>query len=440
MENTGFKKVMSFKDVMLLMVGGIISTWLYILPGAMAAVAGASSLLVWVVGAVLTIGIGLCCAELATAFPKAGGLGVYPYEILGRKKSTRAFWSCLAGIGSFISNLIFVAITSIMMAEYFNILVPAARPYTGLIGMLFVVLAFLIVLKGLSATESINFGMLIMLFVILGVTIITYFSNIKPSNFQPFFLYGTGGFIACLPLAITSFSAWINICCLAEEIHEPEKTIPKAIVWTIILSLIIQGVIALAVYCVVNPAEFIAGSSAMAAPLGYVAEKLGYKWLMWLITVSVLPAGFTSVLVGLLGGSRSLVAMGRYEILPKSFGLISKQGTPWVSLLFLTILSSVFAYFPRSLFTIIVIGTLVGNLMPYAINLAAFIGLRYFRKDIKPAYRAPMGLVIPVIALIAIVVGAIGLGSRDWLGSTIALAIILGYFLIRSLTHSNMLR
>ena len=440
MSNKEFKRVLNFRGVMLLMIGGIISTWLYLLPGVVGALAGPSSILAWFIGAVLMVCIGLCCAELASAFPKAGGLAVYPYETLGRRKSIRSFFSCLAGVGVFLGNVFFVAITAIMMTQYFCVLVSAAAPYAGIIGLSFVILAYVINVEGISITANINRGMLIMLIIILGVAIISFFTKMQPTNFRPFFLHGTRGFLACLPIAVTSFGAWVTVCCIAEEIKEPEKTIPKAIFATIFSALVIQIILTVAIYGVINPAEFVKGSPEMAAPLGYAAQKLGYKWLIWAIPISGLLAGFTSILVGMLGASRALVALGRNEVFPKAFGFISKRGTPWVSLTFVAIVGAVFAYFPKSLFSIIVVGTLIGTALPFGINIVSFIGLRYFRKDVKPPFRAPGGYVLPVVAFIALGIGCVGLGLIELKSSMVALAILLGYFIIRCITHPSILR
>lgn len=436
----GFKRVLTFGGCMWLMVGGIISTWLYILPGIVGGLAGPSSLLAWIVGAILTVAIGLCYAELATAFPKAGGPAVYPYETLGGNKAVGSFLSCLEGVCVFFGNLIFVIITAIMMAAYLCMLIPGAAAYTGIIAAIFVILAYVVNLLGIKSTRDVNLGMLVMLIAVLAACVISFFINIEPANFQPFFLHGTAGFVACLPMAVTSFGAWVTICSIAEEIKEPEKTIPKVILCTIAVALVIQVIVMGATFGVVPPTAFVEGSAAMAAPLGYAAKTIGYRWLITLIPISALLAGFTSVLVGMLGASRPLVALGRNETFPKAFASLTKRGIPGVALTLVAVVSVVLACFPEYFFKILVVGVLIGTGLPFGINIVSYIGLRYWRGDIEPAFRAPGGYVLPVIAFIVLGIGCVGLGSMEVLWSLVALAVILGYFGIRALTHPCILR
>jgi APA family basic amino acid/polyamine antiporter len=142
------------------------------------------------------------------------------------------------------------------------------------------------------------------------------------------------------------------------------------------------------------------------------------------------------MLVGILSVGRILLALGRNKTLPKAFAYISKRfKVPWFGLTVATVVSTIFACFPKYFFKILVVAMIIGTGLPYAINIVAFIRLRYYRKDIKPTFRAPGGYALPATAFVVLGISMIGLGLMEVIWSLIALAFIIAYFIIRYYTH-----
>jgi len=101
---TRFSKDLGLRDSVLLGVGFIIGSGIFLFPITMASMAGTYSLLSWVIGGVFTIVTGFCFAENASRIPKAGGLYSYAHQELGNTIGFLAGWSFWIGYWLTIST------------------------------------------------------------------------------------------------------------------------------------------------------------------------------------------------------------------------------------------------------------------------------------------------------------------------------------------------
>src|SRR5207245_9055146 len=90
---TRFSKDLCLRDSVLLGVGFIIGSGIFLFPITMASMAGTYSLLSWVIGGVFTIVTGFCFAENASRIPKAGGLYSYALDDMGMTICFLVCWS-----------------------------------------------------------------------------------------------------------------------------------------------------------------------------------------------------------------------------------------------------------------------------------------------------------------------------------------------------------
>ncbi len=101
---TRFSKDLGLRDSVLLGVGFIIGSGIFLFPIIMASMAGTYSLVSWVIGGVFTIVTGFCFAENASRIPKAGGLYSYAHQELGNTIGFLAGWSFWIGYWLTIST------------------------------------------------------------------------------------------------------------------------------------------------------------------------------------------------------------------------------------------------------------------------------------------------------------------------------------------------
>jgi Gamma-aminobutyrate permease and related permeases len=423
-------------------IGGMMGSAIFIFTGSTGMLAGPSSILAWLTAGVLMMAIALCYTELAIAFPKAGGPAVYPYETFGKNKTVRSFFSYLEGICFFLGWTLCVTISGLGIAYYLAIMIPGAAGHTIIIAITAILLCYVINLLGVTLTGKSNLILTAILLCIIIIFIASGISHAKPASYHPFFKGGGMGFVASVALAVGAFGAWTGITTAIEEVKEPEKNVPRAILLSLIITTIIYTLIVIALHGTVDASEFVEGNRVMLAPLGYASEKIGYVWLSrYLLPMAAVIAIFTTMLIGVFSIGRIFLALGRSEVLPKACAKVSKRfKTPWVGLTIAAVASIAFACFPQYFFKIIVVAMVIGTGLPYGINIVAFIRLRHYRKDVKPTFRAPGGYALPAIAFVVLGISMIGLGLMEIVWSLIALAIIGLYFVIRYFTHPEIFR
>ncbi len=141
---------------------------------------------------------------------------------------------------------------------------------------------------------------------------------------------------------------------------------------------------------------------------------------------------FTTMLVGTMSASRVVLAMGRSGVLPSAFARVhDRLDVPWVALVALSAAATGLALVPRYFYALEIVAALVGTALPYGINILAFLGLRYYRTDLTPAFRAPAGVPLAVVAFAVVALAVVGLGTEEVLWSLGALALMSAYFLAR---------
>jgi APA family basic amino acid/polyamine antiporter len=155
--------------------------------------------------------------------------------------------------------------------------------------------------------------------------------------YRPFFTGGGGrgpvaGLLYATALAFVAYTGYGRIATLGEEVRDPARTIPRAIVVTLAASVALYAAVALVGVGVAGADAFAAAAAGEAAPLGVVAERFAGATGWW-----VLAAGATAAMIGvllnlLLGLSRVLLAMGRRGDAPAAVARLAEgNSTPAVA-------------------------------------------------------------------------------------------------------------
>lgn len=417
-------------DLLLLSVGGMIGSAIFVFPGSTGRLVGSTAVLAWLAAGLLMLGIALPYAELSLAFPEAGGPAVFPYEALGPNPAVRAFASYLEGISYSLGWIFGITVSALAIAEYAAILVPRAGEYTVPIAVLGVALAFVVNLLGVAVTSRTNLVLSASLLTVLLVFVAVGLARADPTHFRGFGSVDLGPFGAAVQIAITAYGAWTVIPSVAEEVQDPGRTIPRAIVLSLASVTILYTAVVAALHGAIPATGFVPDSAVVAAPIGTAAETYGIGLFhRYLLPVGAMIAIFTTMLVGTMSAGRVLLALGRQGVLPKPFAAVhSRFQVPWVGLLAIAIVAAALATFPRYFYELLVVAAIVGTGLPYGINILSFLGLRFYRTDLDPAYRAPGGPVLAVVAFGALAVAMVGLGSTEVVWSLAALGLLSAYF------------
>ena len=369
-------------------VGLILGAGIYVLIGEATAFAGNSVWISFLLGIIAAMFAGLSYAELTALFPKAAA--EYTFVKHAFKNNFLAF---IIGWLTAITSMITAATVSLGFGGYLGqfIDLPITVSAILLIGILSIV-NFIGIKESTWANTIfaiITAGGLILI-IFLGMTFettesIDYFE--MPN--------GTTGIILAFVLIFFAFIGFEDMANVAEEVKRPKKTLPRAIILSVIITGIIYILVSLSVVRVVNWEEL--GQSA--APLAAVAERsLGIGGSITLSAIALFATAST-VLITLVAGSRMLYGMAYDKSLPLSLGKIhSKTKTPWIAVIGIFVTAVAFALIGD--IVIVANITVFAVVITFAmINLSAIV-LRYTEPDLERQFRVPVNIGrFPIIPL-----------------------------------------
>jgi len=361
-------------------VGLILGAGIYVLIGEATAFAGNSVWISFLFGIIIAMFAGLSYAELTALFPKAAA--EYTFVKHAFKNNFLAF---IIGWLTAITSMITAATVSLgfggYLAQFVNL--PITISAVLLIGGLSIV-NFIGIKESTWANTIfaiITAGGLVLI-IFLGMT---YETTESIDYFE--IPHGTTGIILAFVLIFFAFIGFEDMANVAEEVKRPKKTIPRAIILSVVITGIIYILVSLSVVRVINWEEL--GQSA--APLAAIAERsLGIGGSITLSAIALFATAST-VLITLVAGSRILYGMAHNKSLPLSLGKIhSKTKTPWIAVIGILITSIAF--------TLIGDIVIVANITVFAvvitfamINLSVIV-LRYTEPNLERSFRVPVNI------------------------------------------------
>ncbi len=311
-------------------LGSIIGTGLFVSIGIAAGIAGTSVILAVIIGALVATCNGLNSAQLAANHPVSGGSYEYGYKYLNSWLGFTAGWMFL------LAKTASAATAALGFAGYFlNATGMGGRGLLIPVALTSVVILTAIVLSGIRRSNVINITIVsisllsLVFFIIAGTpTAITNGLN----NLTPFFQGSIGTVLHASALMFVAYTGYGRIATLGEEAKEPHRTIPRAIVVTMVLTMVLYTAVALVAVGAVG-AEVLGklGTVGQTAPLQVVAGKFSFMGGSQILAIGAITAMLGVLLNLILGLSRVLLAMGRRRDMPRIFALVNHSGTTPVS-------------------------------------------------------------------------------------------------------------
>ena len=181
-----------------------------------------------------------------------------------------------------------------------------------------------LVYRGMKESRNAsNLMVVIKLCVILLVIAVGVF-YVDTANWHPFTPNGVGGILKGVSAVFFAYIGFDAISTTAEECKDPQRDLPKGMMWAIIICTVLYVVIALVLTGMVNYADLNVGD-----PLAFVFDKLNLKWMSGIIAVSAVVAMASVLLVFQMGQPRIWMSMSRDGLLPKRFSKVHpKYHTP----------------------------------------------------------------------------------------------------------------
>ena len=405
------------------------------IPLALAAMGGPQAMLGWILGAFISLCDGMVWAELGSALPRSGGPYHYMLETFGPRSFGRLF-SFLFLWQAIVLGPISIAGGAVGFAQYAGYLLPNMH-HTG-----FVALAGAVCLVNTALLyrniRSISYLSIATATVVLGATvwiIVTGALHFHPAmafDFPPRAFHLDRGFFLGLGvstlIAMYDYGGYYNVCLIGDEVSNPRKTIPRSILFSIVVVAILYLIMNLAIIGVLPWREAMHSQTIVADFMVRIYGPMGGQW----IAILILIASFGSVFAILLGYSRIPYAAAVQGQFFPVFGRLHRKGHfPFISLLAMGLCSAIACLFSlQSLITSLIV---TQTLLQFAAQCVAVILLRRQKREgAGQAYRMPL---YPLPALIALagwiyVVGTSGLWYIALAGAFLIVGIAL--FLLRA--------
>lgn len=393
-----FIRALGLFDSVMLGIGFIVGSGIYIMPIVAASQAGFLSIFAWIIAGVISILTALCFAENAAIVPKAGGLYSYAHIAFGD------FWGYLTGYTFWLGYWITIAVEMWAIAWYLGFFMPAVplleRLLVGfLAGGIFTYINFRGIKQGGKTEDilSVSKILLLLVFVAVGLFFIKTGNLFLPPVNQPVPQLGTLGLLlSSTVLVLWAYQGVEIITVPEEEIKNAKKVVPRAIMISVFFVMALYLLVTFVSMGSVNWHNFVTSKS----PLPDIAKTFMGGPGGMLLALGGLIAILSSMNAIILGSARVSYAMARDKLFPKFFDYLHpKYKTPSNALFLHFIFAAVLALAIQSFEKLALIAVLF-TLFPYFFSSVATIRLQ--RKH-KPANLAGVleTEIIPIIAALA---------------------------------------
>ena len=420
------KRTITLFDAVMINLGAIIGAGIFVIIGIAIGHSGPSIFISILISAIVATLTGICFSRIAMSVAKEGG--TYEYA----KSAFSPFAGFIGGWMWIFGNIIAIAAVSLSLGNYANVLLGTSFPVLAFAVGTIIAFALVNIYGIKNSAKTITF--LVFINIIVLVAFIAFgLGAFKLVNFAEPFPNGFAGTLFGASIIFFAFTGFSRVTTISEEVVDPERTIPKAIILSIAISTIFYIAIGLVAVGLV-PYSTLAHSSA---PLSVAIAVLHNNLLGSLIALGGVTATAGVAFTGILGVSRVFFAMGRDRELPGFLGSIDKFSTPINAILVTLALSIVFM-------VLVSFGTIVeasnsAILIAYGIvDIAALnIALKKDHAGSRGFIYSRRFVIVPVLAL-----GSIGVMLAYLFGEGFSIALALAviamlFYAFRKILESN---
>jgi len=400
----------------------------------------------------------LCYAELAAMIPIAGSAYTYTYATMGELIAWIIGWDLILEYA--VSNMaVSVGFSAhvVNLLDWFGIhpslrwITPAYLPagladlqgntlydpgwHFGFNWPAFIIVMLLTVILVRGIRESANANNIMVLLKITAIMVFVIFASryVHPANWHPFAPNGWPGILTGGSIIFFTYIGFDSVSTAAEECKQPKRDLPIGIIATLVICTLLYIAVVVVLTGLVRWETLLDD----AAPVVNTLKKLGFRNIQLIVLMGALTGMISSLLVFQLGQARVWFAMSRDGLLPKVFSRVHKRfRTPDFS----TIMAGFLVGIPAGLLDIGTLADLsnIGTLFAFALVAGGVLILRYKQPDRPRAFRAPGGVLAPVITILTCLLLMAGLPITNWIRFFVWLLIGLVFYYFYGRRHSQL--
>ncbi len=308
-------------------LGSMIGTGIFVSIGIAAGMVGPAVMLAILIAAFVAGCNALSSAQLAASHAVSGGTYEYGYRYLSPTLGFTAGWVFLC------AKTASAATAALGFAAYALRLTGGTPGLVPALAIFAVAIFTLLILGGIRRSSSAN--IMIVSVTLLGLLAFVLFGAEsawprRDSNLVPFFtLSGTPLASALLhssALMFVAFAGYARIATLGEEITDPRRNIPRAIIATLLVSALLYIGVAVVVVAILGAGGLESIPGGHATPLELAARAMDRPLVARLVSIAAITAMLGVLLNLMLGLSRVVLAMGRQGDMPPALGRVSPEG------------------------------------------------------------------------------------------------------------------
>jgi len=426
----GLAKVLGPFDLILMGIGAIVGTGIFVLTGTGAVTAGPALTLSFIVAAVACGFAALCYAEFASTVPVAGSIYTYTYATLGELAAWMIGWDLLLEYGLATSAV------SVGWSGYFQSLLsgfgihlpvaltaapgalPGVETLINLPALCIMLILTAMLSIGVRESARLNNIMVVIKITVVLLFIVVGARHVAPANWQPFMPHGVNGMLSASALVFFAFIGFDAVTSAAEEVKRPERDLPIGIIGSLAGCTILYVIVSAIMTGIVPYQEFL----GIDHPVTLALQRAGENWFAGFVDLGAILGMTTVILVMAYGQTRIIYAMSRDGLLPKRLSKVHPRfQTPFLATWIVGIVFGLLA----AVVPLNVLSELVniGTLAAFSLVSIAIIILRKTRPDLKRAFRCPGVPVVPALAVIFCVTLMCYLSWITWVAFGIWLAI-----------------
>lgn len=456
-------------------VGSTIGTGIFIVMSQAVPLAGPGVILSFVIAGIAAGLSALCYAELASTIPVSGSTYSYAYHSLG-ELAAMGIAACLL-----LEYGVSTAAVAVGWSEYLNDLfqqsmgfqlpyalshapdateisvaaaggaqtltgscadlpdklagLPCTEIAHGIVNLpavILVLMCALLLIRGASESAKTNAVMVMIKLTVLVLFIIIAFSAFKAGNLAPFAPLGVAGITAAASQVFFSFIGLDAVSTAGEEVKDPQRTMPRAILLALAIVIAFYLLVAIAALGA-QQWQLFQGQEAGLAQI--LRDITGKTWPGIIFAAGAVISIFSVTLVTLYGQTRILFAMGRDGMLPKRFAVVNpRTQTPVFNTIVVAVVVSILAAFiPLSALAEAVS---IGTLAAFIVVAIGVLVLRRIAPGLRRGFKVPGYPVTPVLTVLVCLYVLKDLRWQTWLVFGIWLTVVLAFYLLWGRRHS----
>ena len=336
-EDKELKRELTLPMAIFIIIGMVIGASIWVYPAVYLSKAGPAIFLAYILAVIPGIFIAYLCAYLGSAITVAGGSYTVTSRLMGKFTGFMILWLIILAVSAALAAL--ASMLGLFLAEILQIPDDALLGFVLIVGIVSLTTFYLINLLHVKIS-----GLVEMIITIVGdilvmiIFIIVAIPHFNPGNFDPLFPLGFPPLLFATLVFFFSYTGFTLILDVAGEVKDPKRNIPRALLISIIVLVLLYSVQAL----------MVAGIQRYDEPAGTVTEII--------LKRDILPPSLVAIMIILialaiastlhpifLAFSRDFLMAGRDGLFPKKFGKVHKKyKTPIPSLTLLLIVSLIF--------------------------------------------------------------------------------------------------